>query len=64
MSKAFIAPTAAAATLIQTYIESYHEALEEAYVFPRLEQAGRLTATSETEGPGHGTQMTLSLPSA
>ena len=25
---------------------------------------GRLTAVSETEGPGHGTQMTLSLPSA
>jgi signal transduction histidine kinase len=25
---------------------------------------GRLTAASETEGPGHGTQMTLSLPSA
>jgi signal transduction histidine kinase len=25
---------------------------------------GRLTAVSETAGPGHGTQMTLSLPSA
>ena len=25
---------------------------------------GRLTAASETTGPGHGTQMTLSLPSA
>jgi len=25
---------------------------------------GRLTAASETQGPGHGTQMTLSLPSA
>jgi hemerythrin-like domain-containing protein len=43
-----VAPTAAAATLIQTYIESYHEALEEAYVFPRLEQAGRLTGLVRT----------------
>jgi len=25
---------------------------------------GQLTAASETQGPGHGTQMTLSLPSA
>jgi signal transduction histidine kinase len=25
---------------------------------------GRLTAASQTQGPGHGTQMTLSLPSA
>jgi len=38
----------AAAALIQTYIESYHEALEEAYVFPRLEQAGRLTGLVRT----------------
>lgn len=36
-------PTADAAALIQTYIESYHEGLEEAYVFPRLQQAARLT---------------------
>jgi len=43
-----VAPTAAAAALIQTYIESYHEALEEAYVFPRLEQAGRLTGLVRT----------------
>lgn len=43
-----VAPTAAAAAFIQTYIESYHEALEEAYVFPRLEQAGRLTGLVRT----------------
>ena len=43
-----VAPTAAAAALIQTYIESYHEALEEAYVFPRLAQAGRLTGLVRT----------------
>lgn len=43
-----IAPIAAAAALVQTYIESYHEALEEAYVFPRLQQAGRLTGLVRT----------------
>ena len=43
-----VAPTAAAAALVQTYIESYHEALEEAYVFPRLQQADRLTGLVRT----------------
>jgi hemerythrin-like domain-containing protein len=43
-----VAPTAAAAALVQTYIESYHEALEEAYVFPRLQQGGRLTGLVRT----------------
>jgi hemerythrin-like domain-containing protein len=43
-----IAPIAAAAALVLTYIESYHEALEEAYVFPRLQQAGRLTGLVRT----------------
>jgi hemerythrin-like domain-containing protein len=32
-----------AARLIQTFIEGYHQKLEEDYVFPRFEKAGRLT---------------------
>jgi hemerythrin-like domain-containing protein len=31
-----------AAEIIQNFIENYHEKLEEAYVFPRLEKAGKL----------------------
>ena len=30
------------ATIIRSFIEDYHEHLEEQYVFPKLEQAGRL----------------------
>jgi signal transduction histidine kinase len=33
-------------------------------IFDRFFRGGRLTAASETKGLGHGTQMTLSLPSA
>jgi hemerythrin-like domain-containing protein len=32
-----------AATIIRTFIEDYHEKLEEDYLFPRFEKAGRLT---------------------
>jgi len=32
-----------AARLIRTFIEDYHEKLEENYIFPRFEKAGRLT---------------------
>ena len=32
-----------AATIIRTFIEDYHERLEEDYLFPRFEKAGRLT---------------------
>jgi hemerythrin-like domain-containing protein len=32
-----------AARLVQTFIEQYHQKLEEDYVFPRFEKAGRLT---------------------
>lgn len=35
----------AAAGLIHTFIEGYHEKLEEQYVFPRLERAGKLVDT-------------------
>ncbi len=31
------------ATIIRTFIEEYHEKLEEDYLFPRFEKAGRLT---------------------
>jgi hemerythrin-like domain-containing protein len=31
------------ATIIRTFIEDYHEKLEEDYLFPRFEKAGRLT---------------------
>lgn len=40
------APTkalSASAAIIRSFIEDYHEHLEEQYVFPRLEQAGRLS---------------------
>ena len=32
-----------AAVIIRTFIEDYHEKLEEDYLFPRFEKAGRLT---------------------
>ena len=32
-----------AAHLVRTFIEDYHEKLEEDYIFPRFEKAGRLT---------------------
>jgi hemerythrin-like domain-containing protein len=34
---------AAATGLIRTFIEDYHEKLEEDYIFPRFQKAGRLT---------------------
>jgi hemerythrin-like domain-containing protein len=43
-------PTVAAhdgAALIRDYVEGFHEGLEEAYVFPRLQQAGQLVDTVE-----------------
>jgi hemerythrin-like domain-containing protein len=33
----------ASAAIIRSFIEDYHEHLEEKYLFPKLEQAGRLT---------------------
>ena len=33
----------ASAGIIRSFIEDYHEHLEEQYVFPKLEQAGKLT---------------------
>jgi len=37
-----------AAVIIHDYIEAFHEELEEAYVFPRLQKAGQLTDTVST----------------
>jgi hemerythrin-like domain-containing protein len=36
------------ATIIRDFIESYHEKLEEKYLFPRLKKAGRLVGTVDT----------------
>lgn len=38
-------PLHAGAGIIRTFIEEYHEELEERYVFPRLVKAGKLTGT-------------------
>ncbi|MGA5759433.1 hemerythrin domain-containing protein [Nonomuraea bangladeshensis] len=40
-----IRPLHAGAGIIRTFIEEYHEELEERYVFPRLVKAGKLTDT-------------------
>ncbi|MED7924326.1 hemerythrin domain-containing protein [Nonomuraea sp. LP-02] len=40
-----IRPLHAGAGIIRTFIEEYHEELEERYVFPRLVRAGKLTDT-------------------
>jgi hemerythrin-like domain-containing protein len=37
-----------AARIIQDYIQSFHEGLEEAYVFPRLRRAGKHVETVDT----------------
>jgi hemerythrin-like domain-containing protein len=37
-----------AATIVQDFIEKYHEKLEEEYVFPRLKRANRLGETVDT----------------
>ena len=42
------------AQLIHDFIEGFHEALEEGYVFPRLRRAGQLIATVDTLLVQHG----------
>lgn len=37
-----------AATLIKTFVEDYHEKLEENHLFPRFEKAGQLTDLTKT----------------
>lgn len=55
------------AAIIHDYIESFHEALEERYVFPALRAAGRLEATVDVLLAQHAagrriTQALLGLP--
>ncbi len=42
------------AEIIHEFIESFHEALEEGYVFPRLRDAGKLVSTVDTLLVQHG----------
>ncbi|HXW79415.1 MAG TPA: hemerythrin domain-containing protein, partial [Acidimicrobiales bacterium] len=42
------------AEIIHEFIESFHEALEEGYVFPRLRSAGKLVSTVDTLLVQHG----------
>ena len=42
------------AEIIHEFIESFHEALEEGYVFPRLRNAGKLVSTVDTLLVQHG----------
>ena len=41
--RAMIDPIRSAAAIAREFVESYHERIEEQYVFPRFERAGRLT---------------------
>ena len=41
--RAVLDPIRSAATIARDFVESYHERIEEQYVFPRFERAGRLT---------------------
>lgn len=41
------APLASAARLVQRFVEEYHERLEEDFLFPRFERAGRLVELVE-----------------
>jgi hemerythrin-like domain-containing protein len=58
------APTlVVAATIIRDFIESYHEKLEEEFVFPRLEKANQLTDLTATlrKQHAHGREITAQL---
>ena len=52
-----------AAQLVQTFIEQYHQKLEEDYVFPRFEKAGRLTDLTAVLRKQHdaATQLTQAI---
>src|ERR1700761_1496764 len=43
----------AGAAIIRSFIEDYHEQLEEQHVFPRLEQAGKLTGVTSVLSTQH-----------
>lgn len=60
------APLAASAGIIQTFIEDYHEKLEEDHLFPRFEKAGKLVELTKVLREQHAagrrlTQTVLSL---
>lgn len=45
---AVLAVVAAAANVVHRFVEGYHEKLEEQFVFPQLEKAGRLNDLTKT----------------
>jgi hemerythrin-like domain-containing protein len=47
------------ATIIHTFIENYHEKLEEQFLFPRLEAAGKLTLLVQELRVQHATGRTI-----
>lgn len=56
-------PLAAAATLVRTFIEGYHERLEEEHLFPRYRAAGRLVGLVDVLTAQHeaGRHVTLRI---
>jgi len=59
-------PVADAAKIIREFIEDYHEKLEEKYLFPRFEKAGKLvdlvkTLREQHDGGRQVTDLTMSL---
>jgi hemerythrin-like domain-containing protein len=50
-----------AARLAQSFIENYHEKLEEDYIFPRFEKAGRLAELTKVLREQHVTGRVLTL---
>ena len=49
----------ASAAVVRSFIEDYHEHLEEQYVFPKLEQAGKLTEITSVLRTQHQRGRTL-----
>lgn len=51
------------ATIIRTFIENYHEKLEEEFIFPRLKKAGKLTDTVDILDKQHkaGRKLTAAI---
>ena len=56
-------PLADSAAIIRTFIESYHEKLEEDYLFPRFRKAGKLVELVDTLQTQHaaGRQLTAQI---
>jgi hemerythrin-like domain-containing protein len=65
------APLSQAATMVRTFVEDYHERLEEDHLFPRFEKAGKLVELVQTLRKQHrmgrcltGQILQLATPSA